>query len=89
MVKPMAVVWDGLTLLFTLPSAHHRFDSGGWLEFFRSSDPGNSVLGLLSVCGGRMAWWEVACGEDPKVTSMKGRVSRVSHFIFPFTVAWL
>lgn len=55
--------------------------------FSRSVIPGNPALGLLSVWSEHTAWWDVTCGQDPKLTQIRRRVSRVFHFIFPFTMA--
>lgn len=81
MVKPMAVVWDVLTFLFALPT-HHWSDFGGWLAFSRSENPGNSASGLLSMWSGHKLWWDMSCGEDPKIAQIRGRVSRILSLSF-------
>lgn len=53
------------------------------MAFSRSENPGNSALGLLSVWSGYKAWWDMSCGEDPKIAQMRGRVSRVLSLSFP------
>lgn len=84
-VETMAVVWDQWTLLFALPT--HRWpDSGGWLAFSRSENSGNSALGLLRVWSGCKGWWDMSCGEDPKVAQTRGRVCRVLSL--PLLLLW-
>lgn len=42
------------------------------------------MLGLLSMWSGHKVWWDMSCGENPKIAQMRGRVSRVLSLSFLF-----